>query len=199
MTSAPVVSENKNLNIFKHELFKERIDHDCYTPARIEVAVRNVSASTIATIIFEVVFFDINGSLLDTIRHHESDLKKDTSRNVTIYSKNEYSRLVKTYDFKIVKVITAEQERVQFCSHEVKVNDNGDEEYFITVKNISNEKTDSAVVASFFNSYKEKIGTKAVILRGLEPGKTRRSSFVFKPQGGDKIRTYNFDIGDIIE
>jgi hypothetical protein len=88
---------------------------------------------------------------------------------------------------------------VQFGSNEGKVIGNGEEEFVITVNNISNEKTDSAVVASFFNSYKESIGTKVIILRELEPGKTRRASFIFKPQGGDKIRTYNFDIGDIVE
>ncbi|NLK26824.1 MAG: hypothetical protein GX306_00550 [Clostridiales bacterium] len=199
MTSETGILENQGLTILRHELFKERIDHDCYTPARIEVAVRNISASTIARVIFEAKFYDINGLLLDTIRHQESDLKSNTSRNVIIYSKNEHSRIIKNYDLNVVKVITAAQEKVQFCSHEVKIHDNGDEEFFITVKNISNEKTDSSVIATFFNSYKENIGTKVIILRGLEPDKTRRSSFIFKPQGGDKIRTYNFDIGDIEE
>jgi hypothetical protein len=199
MMPETIVSVNKDLTILKHELFKERIDHDCYTPARVEAAVRNNSGLTIATAVFEVTFYDINGELLDTVRHMESDLKKNTSRCVTIYGKNEQSKLIKNYNINIVKVITAEQERVQFCSHEVKVDANGDEEFFIIVKNISNVKTDSAVVAAFYNSYKENIGTKVIILRDIEPGKMRRFSFNFKPQGGDKIRSYNFDIADITE
>ncbi len=95
MMPETIVSVNKDLTILKHELFKERIDHDCYTPARVEAAVRNNSGLTIATAVFEVTFYDINGELLDTVRHMESDLKKNTSRCVTIYGKNEQSKLIK--------------------------------------------------------------------------------------------------------
>ncbi len=199
MIPEPIAFGNNELTILKHEFFKERIDHDCYTPARVDLAIRNISNSTIATAILEAKFFDAEGKIVDIIRHRESELRGDTSRSISIYCKNELSRIVKSYNITVIKVITADQEKVQFCSHEVTADDAGDENFSIVVKNISDEKTDTAVVASFFNSYKDNIGTKIFILKDIEPNRTKKFCFSFKPQEGDQIRTYTFDIGDVVE
>ena len=93
----------------------------------------------------------------------------------------------------------ADEERVQFCSHEITTNDIGEEKITGTVKNISKDKADAALVVNFFDSNKENISTKVVILRDIEPSKIKRFSFVLKPHIGDMVRTYTFNIGDIVE
>ena len=75
----------------------------------------------------------------------------------------------------------------------------GEEEVNGMVKNISKQKTDTALVTNFFNTDDENIGTKVLILRGLEPSETRKFLFTFKTIGGEKAKRYEIAIGEMVE
>ncbi|GAI57443.1 unnamed protein product, partial [marine sediment metagenome] len=167
-------------------------------PAGAELAIRNVSDSTIATAVFEAVFLDIEGNILDTVEHRESDLKPERSRAILINTSIPESDKVKSYDVRIIRTTTADVEKVQLRRHEIRTTETGEEVRGI-VKNLSEVKTDAALVATFFDPKKETIGTKVIILRDIEPGTIRQYQFKFKPQEGDVVRTYTLNIGEIEE
>ena len=166
----------------------------------INIAIKNVSDTTIATLVLKAMFYDIEGNVLDTVKHSEIELKPNTSRAISInYNKQENYQQLKSYDIKITKMTTADVEKVQLRRHEITTTDTS-EEVTGLVKNISNSKTDTALVATFFDSNKEEnIGTRVLILREIESITTRQFHFKFKPMEGDKVRSYTLNIGDLVE
>ena len=80
----------------------------------------------------------------------------------------------------------------------MKTTDVGEEVMGI-VKNISQFKTYAAVVATFFDSNKENIGNRIIIMRDIEPDSIKQFCFIFKPMAGDRVRSYALNIGNIVE
>ncbi len=201
MTPEPKVTGNEKIQILKHSY--DNGDEDLFNeddnPARVDIAMRNVSDTTIATMVFEAIFYDIEGNILDTVRHSIIELKPNTSRAIGINYKEQKDDKLKSYDVKIVRMVTADVEKIQLRRHEIKTTDDGQEEVRGIVKNISGVKTDAALVATFLDSKKENIGTRVVILRDIEPDSIKQFHFMFKPIEGDIIMTYTLNIGDIVE
>ncbi len=198
-TPEPIVTGNENVRILKHSLNRGRDGVRGGSTSGAEIAVRNVSDTTIASIIFEAVFYDIEGNVLDIVKHREIELKPKMSRAVLIRCPEHTKRALESYDVKIARMALADVEKVQLRHHEVRTIDTGEEEVRGIVKNISNERTDTALIAAFFNSKKENIGTKVIILRDIEPDNTRQFHFLFKPQKGDMVSTYTLNIGEVVE
>ncbi len=198
MTPEPKVTGNEKIKILKHSLIKGEDDDNRQTSGT-DMAIRNVSDTTIATVVFEAVFYDIEGNILDTVKHKEIDLKPNTSRAVFIRSSiSEYDKL-ESYDIRITRMTTADDEKVQLRGYKIKMTDDGQEEVRGTVKNISGAKADAALATTFLNYKNENIGTRVVILRDIEPGSIKQFHFFFKPMEGDRVMTYTLNIGDIVE
>ena len=204
MTPEPSATGNEKIKILKHSLNSGSGGFDNTTaagdenPAGVELAIRNVSDTTIATVVFEAVFYDIEGNVMDTVKHTKTDLKPDTSRAVNIKYRLRRGDKLKSYDIKITRMTAADVEKVQLRRHERKTTDDGQEEVRGIVKNISEVKTDTALVATFLDSKKENIGTRVVILRDIEPGDIRQFHLLLKPMEGDSVSTYTLNIGDIV-
>ncbi len=198
LTPEPIVTGNESIKILKHNLNRGMTGRVHRDMPGIDFCIRNVSDSTIARILFEGMFYDIEGNLLDSFKREELELKPDTSRAVTIKSMQHDLR-VKSYNVRIARMTLADVERIQLRHHEIRTTDNGEEEVRGIIKNISNETTDTALIATFFDSMKEKIGTKVTILRDIEPSALKQFHFLFKPQNGDIVSTYAMSIGEIIE
>ncbi|MFC1875485.1 hypothetical protein ACFLY3_05010 [Chloroflexota bacterium] len=191
---------NERITILKHNLSATSIDErGGIHPASVELAIRNVSDSSFATVLFEAVFYDIEGNVLDTVKHSEIDLKPSFSRAVNINSLTPYHDNIKSYAIRITRTTTAEVEKVQLRRHEIRTTDTGEEEVRGIVKNISSVKTDVALIATFLDFKKENISIRVVILRDIEPNNTKQFHFLFKPMEGDRVGTYTLDIGDIVE
>ncbi|MFC1875280.1 FxLYD domain-containing protein [Chloroflexota bacterium] len=201
MTPEPKVTGNEKIQILKHSY--DNGDEDLFNedenPARVDIAMRNVSDTTIATVVFEAIFYDIEGNILDTVKHSIIDLKPNTSRAIRINYKEQKDDRLKSYDIKITRMVTADVEKIQLRRHEIETTDAGEKEVGGIVKNISNFKADAAVVATFLDPKKENIGTRVVILRDIEPNNTKQFHFLFKPIEGDQVMTYTLNIGDIVE
>jgi hypothetical protein len=202
-TPEPTATGDEKINILKHRLF--RMDDDYGTAATaaratgVELAIRNVSDSTIATAVFEAVFYDQEGNIVDTVEDREVDLKPNTSRGLNITSSITEFDKVKSYDVRLIRATTADVEKVQLRRNEIRTTEAGEEEVRGVVKNISEVKTDAALVATFYDPKKENIGTKVLVLRDIEPNTIRQFDFKFKPQEGDTVRTYTLNIGEIVE
>jgi hypothetical protein len=204
---APTATGNERITIPNHNLSivpvaarEEEIEYGKPpTPDGVELAIRNVSGSTIATAVFEAIFYDEEGNILDTVKQREIDLPPDTSRGIRISSSIFKHEKIKSYDVKLIRTTTADVEKVQLRRHEMSSTETGEDEITGVVKNLSEVKTDAAVVATFYDSKKENIGTKVVILKDIEPNSVRKYNFKFRPQEGDVVRTYTLSVGDIVE
>jgi len=194
MPPEPTATGNEKITILKHKLSEMTMDYrGGEGSSGVELAVRNVSDSTIASAAFEAVLYDIEGNILDTVKHREIDLKPNTSRAINITSSMPERDKVKSYNVKITRATTADVEKVQLRRHEIKTTEAGEEVRGI-VKNISEVKTDAALVATFYDPKKENIGTKVLILKDIEPDNIKQFHFLFKPQEGDMVRTYTLNI-----
>jgi hypothetical protein len=199
MTPEPTATGNEKVIILKHSLSKIiDLDRRSGGSTGAELAIRNVSDSTIATLVFEALFYDIEGNILDIVKHKEVDLKPNFSRAILISTSILESDRVESYDVRIIRTTTADVEKVQLRKHEIRTTEAGEEEVSGIVKNLSNVKTDAALVATFYDSKKENIGTKVIILRDIEPNSIKQYHFKFKPQEGDRISAYSLNIGEIV-
>ena len=159
-----------------------------------KLAIKNVSDEIIASVVFDVVFYDVECNIVYKFEHKETDIKPGNSRSVLIFPPERTRNVLKSYDIKVVRVMTADEEKVQVRRHEARTNEAGEEEFRGTVKNISNVKTNTALVATFYDPKKESIGTKVIILRDIEPGSLKQFHFIFKPQEGDIVKTYTLNV-----
>ncbi len=192
------VTGNSKIAITKHQLIEVQIYNDIWQTGA-EFAIKNVSDSTIATLVFEAVFYDKEGNVLDTINHRELDIKPGISRGVGLKSKIFEPKRLKSYDVKIVKMTTTDIEKVQVRKQDLGFGIGGEAQFSGTLKNISDVKTDAAVVATFFNKDKGTVGDKVVLIRDIEPEKVKQFSLKFKPQEGDVISTCNIRVVSSIE
>ena len=193
----PTATGNEKIAIMKHSLSQldmRKAGAGAKNLYCVEIAVRNISESTIATAIFEVDFYDVYGNLVDTVRHKELDIKPNISRALFIASTADPDTIrIKSYNCKLTKTITADIEKIRICRHVIRTVEDGEEIEGI-VKNISPIKTDAALVANFSDYKNENIGNKVIILKDIEPDCTKQFSFIFKPQEGDSVRTYSLYI-----
>jgi hypothetical protein len=201
-TPTATATGDGRIAVLKHSLSSRYVERDTEfgrfpTPAGVELAIRNVSGLTIATAVFEAVFYDGEGNTLDTVRHRELDLKPDTSRALHIIPSISQDADVESYDVRIVRTSTADVERVQLRRHVMNTTETGEEEIRGTVRNLSHIRTDAAVVATFFGPKKEPIGTRVLLLRDIEPDTVKQFVLKFKPQPEDEVRDYAIAVGEI--
>lgn len=189
---------NEKVKIIKHSLSSGSGDLIGIL-AGIDLAIKNDSGDAISSLVFEAVFYDVEGNIVDTIKRNETELKPNTSRAININCKPQNVKNVRAYDVKIVRMTTAEEEKVQLRRNEMVSKADGEKEVKGVVKNVSSAKTDTAIVATFLDSQKEAIGTRIAILRGIEPNSIKQFSITFKPMEGDAVSSYTVNIGDLVE
>ena len=197
---APTATGNEKIAILKHNIFEIDMERGADDPtARLELAIRNVSDSTIATAVFEALLYDQEFNIIDTVKHRETKLKPDTSRLIRIitsipaYESDQIAR----YDVRLLRATTADVEKVQLLRYEVRTTETGEEEVWGVAKNISEVKTDAAAVVTFYDANMENIGTNVLILRDIEPNTIRQFDFRFKSQAGDTVRHCSVIVGEI--
>ncbi len=197
-TPVPVATGNEKIKIINHSL--QIVDSATMQKDYrffIEMAIRNVFEKTIATAMFEVILYDSEGMIVDKFYHKEYELKPCRSRaiNIDIYKDKE---TVKSYRVTLIKSITADVERIQLRRNEIRTVESGEEVRGI-IKNISDVKTDAALVATFEDARAEKIGVKIIMIKDINPGEFKQFHFVFTPPEGEIVKEYFISIGEIME
>ncbi len=180
---------NNKVAILKHRLLEATDEGNIQRNFEIELAVKNISGSTVATVEFEAIFYDIDGRVASMVKHNELELGPGLSRAVIIDSRISEIDGAKGYDVKITKVITADIERVQLRKQIITTTPAGEKEISGTVKNISEVKTDATIEAIFYNLEDKSIGNEIVVLKDIEPGAINQFKIFFKPKEGDIIKS----------
>jgi hypothetical protein len=202
MAPAPVATGNELVAVLDHSIyiFKDEWDKWVYGKG-VELVLRNVSTSVIVTAVFEAVFFDQEGNVINTKRHQETEFLPDTSRRIDIVSTLSRKECVKieSYDVKLIRTTTTETQKVLLVRHELATVETGEEEVRGIVKNLSDEKADAAVVATFYDVKTENLGTRVLSLRDIAPHTIRQYVLRFKPQKGERVSSCNIAVGEIVD
>ncbi len=194
----PAVTGNDKIEVLKHELALNILLQEYPSRTGVDVAIRNVSNSTIATAIFQAVFYNQVGNVVESTKHYEIALDPETSRAIHIpYSPNLHG-IVTSYDIRLVRTTTADVEKVQLRRHENRTTETGEEEIKGYVKNISMAKTNAAVIATFYDMEDTELGTKVAVVRDIEPNSLREYELYFKPQEGDIVHRYTLKVGELM-
>jgi hypothetical protein len=199
ITPLPVATGNDKIKVMKHSLYTIDASQRSVLPTKIDLAIRNVSDITVATAIFEAVFYDAEGNVLDTLRHREHELKPNCSRAISISTDKDANKVAKSYKVTLIKTRTVDVEKVLLHKHEVRITPTGDEEVRGVLNNISGAKTDVALVATFMDYEDEKIITRVISVKDIEPKRSRKFHFICKIPEGEKVRTYTLTIGEMLE
>jgi hypothetical protein len=189
---------DEKIEILKHDFFDVYEDNRwVLKPAGLNVTIRNLTELTIATAIIEAAFYDMAGHVLETATHKAVELWKDTGRAIRINSKIMEVGKIKSYDVKVARTRTAEQERVQLRAHDINRNQAGEDVVLVIVKNVSKAASDAAVVVTLYGANKEEVGRKVAVLRDIGPETIRQCELAFKLHEGDRWGTYRIEIGEL--
>ena len=153
----------------------------------VELSVKNKTDETIAATIYNALFFDLEGNIIDTVRYKDLELKPHSSRAIVIESDKLIGEPARCYSVSIAKMVTTDIEKVQIRAHEMARMPSGNAKMSGFIKNISDVKSDAVIVATFTDYQNEKLGTRAVQIKDIEPNTTRKFSFIFdNPTGGKR-------------
>lgn len=200
MTPIPVVTGDEKIKIMNHSLREtDFTNQHLINSGVIDLAIRNVSDKTIASVIYEAIYYDSEGNVLDIVIHKDYDIKPKRSRAISIVSDKVKNYDIKSYKVTLLKSITTDIEKVQLCGSELRTLENGCEEVCGIVKNISDVKIDAALLVGFKDNKNINIGTRVVVMKDLEPGMVRRFNFIFDTPKEEKVKSCSFDIGEIVE
>ena len=197
-TPVPAATGNEKIKIINHSL--QVIDSATMQKDYrffIEMAIRNLFDKTIATALFEVVLYDSEGGIVSKFFHKEYELKPGRSRAINIDIINDKD-IVKSYRVTLLKTITSDVERIQLRRNEIRSVEGGEEVRGI-IKNISDVKTNAAIVATFEDARAEKIGVKIIMINDINPGEFKQFHFIFTPPQGEVVKEYFLSIGEVIE
>jgi len=197
LTPEPLATGNDDIVILSHHI------QDPDVTARgdkrsIDMAIRNISDKTFATVLFEAVFYDSIGNIMSKTKHREYEFQPNISRGIHIIPDKHEPDNFKSYKVSIMRALTTDVEKVQLRRHEIRSIDGG-EEIRGSVKNLSDVKTDTTLIATFKDSSGEKIGTKVIILKDIEPHSVKPFQFVFNTPIEEKVREYVLNLGELIE
>lgn len=196
----PTAIGNNEIQILEHSLQKvEEFSSGQRPETSINVAIKNISEKTVSTAIFEIIMLDGSGIILDKIVHKELYIKSQNGRRFNVVTKSDIWNKVKSYKIRVIKTITADIEKVQICSQRIRTNDNGEEEFGGLIRNISDVKTDTAVVATFKDRLDDVIGIIVLPVKNIEPGKVKKFDFIYTNPSRGHINSFRLDVGDILE
>jgi hypothetical protein len=190
---------NESLTIIKHAMrpfSRMRGFPDVEHTTWIDMTILNTTDKTIATAIFEGIFFDINGNVLEKIKHTIYELKPNCSRVITVVNDITRSELIKSYKIGIVKTVTADIERIQIQKHTMRKNADGGVEIWGILKNISAVKTNVSVILTVNDFNNEKIGKSVLVIEGIDPESYKKFSFIFNAPDGDAVSKYSLEIAE---
>ncbi len=201
VTPVPEVEGDQRIVILRHSfqdtgLLDVGITH---IKRGIELAIRNVSGQSIASAIFAVDLFDAEGNFITTLKHIEPDIQPDCSRAFLIQTTSVKDDIVRSYNIKVIKTVTADLEKVQLRRNEVKKLPNGREELSGLVKNVGSVNTGAVVVVTYLDANEESLGVRTLELKDISPGTVRKFALDFVCPEGLAVKKRDIDIGELTE
>ncbi len=186
---------NNKITILSHRV-KE--DKAAAGKSSLELEIRNTCEKTLATAVLEAKFYDGEGKLLDSVCHKELEFKPQTTCTIAIAPEKPEAEAFRTYKVNVRKAVTTDFEKVQLKSHDMKPLDSGVEVSGV-LKNVSDGKADAAVVTLFKDVKDEKIATRVIYIRDIEPGAAKQFRFKYVAPPDEAVNSYVISIGSIAE
>jgi hypothetical protein len=195
----PVATGNERIAVLKH-LFSGTDGEHGEGSLRVDLAIRNISDLTIATAVFEAVFYDVEGNVVDTVRHNEVELRPETSRLIHITSTIPVFECddIQSYAVRLVWSTTVDVEKFQLRKYEMATIETGEEQVTGVVKNLSEVKSDAAVVVILYGAEKENLCTKVLVLRDIEPNTVRQYELRIMPPQGAEVASCSIAVGELV-
>jgi hypothetical protein len=100
----PSVTGNEQIEILSHSLVNKK-GREEGAGKGVAIGLKNIAGSNIGKAVFEVVFYDTKGNVVDTVEQSISDFEKDKTRTLRIESSKAESIDIKSYDVKMGKVV----------------------------------------------------------------------------------------------
>ncbi|MDD3678167.1 MAG: FxLYD domain-containing protein [Dehalococcoidales bacterium] len=199
----PMVYGNDKISIIKHKLEEMQVYNVIYKIS-VDFAIKNISDQTIATLVFEIKFYDEKGKVIDTVLHKETAFRPGTSRGICVPTNETVTPgIIKSYEARITRMTTTETEKVQLRSQTLNDLPTGETELSGSLKNISASKTDAALLVTFATHLDEFIGDKVLIVRNIEPDQVKNFSLKYTPHSNAAIEKYTIrivsDLSEMIE
>jgi hypothetical protein len=195
----PIAIGNDSLSIMHHEITEMKEDErKVVHPYGVKLAIRNNSNKKIATSLFEAIFFDINGNIVDKVTYKTKDLDAEVSRAINIYSTILEETKVKSYFVKVTKTITTDVEKIQICNCRAKSTVNG-EEITVIFKNLSEIPISAVIMVDLFNLKDEIIGSRAMELDQINANEIRQCNFLFELPPGENLVRFEPNVVEIIQ
>ena len=196
LTPDPEAVGNGKVEVLSHRILEA--DECAGVKRSLEMEIKNICEKTLATAVLEANFYDGEGTLLDTVCHRELEFKPQSICTFNITPEKPEAKAFRTYKVSVRKAITTDFEKVQLKSHDMKPV-NGDVEISGVLKNISDGKADAAVVTLFKDVKDEKIATRVIYIRDIEPGASKQFKFKFDVPAGEAVNSYVISVGSIAE
>jgi hypothetical protein len=196
LTPDPEAVGSDKIEVVSHRILEA--DQCAGVKRSLEMEIKNICEKTLATAVLEANFYDGEGTLLDTVCHKEFEFKPQSICTFSIAPEKPEAEAFRTYKVSVRKAITTDFEKVQIKSHDMKPV-NGDVEVSGVVKNVSDGKADAAVVTLFKDVKDEKIATRVIYIRDIEPGASKQFKFKFDVPEGETVNSYIISVGSIAE
>jgi hypothetical protein len=99
----PTATGNEKITILKHGIYIRSKERGEVEKEGVELSIRNVSDLTINSVLFEAVFYDEEGNILDTVEHKTTELRPNISRTFRITSSSPERDKIESYNVRLVK------------------------------------------------------------------------------------------------
>jgi hypothetical protein len=191
--------EENKIAILSHNVFREE-DEKSGSRIVVELNIKNVMERPVGSVVFEAVFSDVNGNIINKVEQRVSSIAPNTTRTVRLVYKEDAAKPVGNYNVKVRDIVMvpksafAGNDKVLITKHSLKYMDNAILEGLeCGIKNISDKPIATLIIeCTFFDG---EGGVLSVIKHketNLIPGNSR-GLMIPVPMSGEsfKIQSYN--------
>jgi hypothetical protein len=184
----PVVAGSEQVDILSHDfLIKEGGEK-----VGVLINIKNIASADLGKVVFESVFFDIEGNVVDMVEYQTRECKNGENRTICIETPKAKDIGIRSYDVRIKNVVitpipmASGNDRISIIKHTFQELDlvlsNADGEVrsrvSISLMNVSEDIINTAIFeAEFYDLYGESLGTVHHEEYDIKP-KTRRAFFI---------------------
>ncbi len=204
--SRQAVPEENKIAILDHNIFKED-DESGSSRIVIELNIKNVMDRAVGSVVFEAVFSDKDGNVIDTVEQKVSGLAPSGIRTVRLVYKEDTTKPVENYSVKVRDIVMVPRPSVSgndmilITKHELKYMDNAILEGLeCGIKNISGSVIATLLFeCTFFDGEGNIINVTNHKETNLLPGSSR-GILITVPMSGEsfKIQSYNARISRVM-
>ncbi|NLL90153.1 MAG: hypothetical protein GX226_03510 [Dehalococcoidales bacterium] len=127
--TGPAVPEENKIAILGHNIFSED-NEDGGSNLVIELNIKNVMKLTVGSVVFEAIFTDKDGNVLDAVEQKVTSLAPDVSRTVRLVYKVDATKPLENYNVQVRDMVMVPEsvacgnEMVTVTKHNLKYFDN---------------------------------------------------------------------------